>query len=112
MASVAAAATPAPNYVASGNDQATQIVRSYLGSLARGDRATATTYLARGLPSEDFMNATSRIISIRPESSGNQQYKVTADVETSSGEYYITFTLQPGTGGLQITDHDSIPVGR
>ncbi|MBV8374555.1 MAG: hypothetical protein JO302_03515 [Candidatus Eremiobacteraeota bacterium] len=108
---VAAAVTPAPNYIASGSDQAAEIVRSYLGSLARGDRSTATTYLARGLPSEDFMNATSRVLSVRPEGSGNNQYKVTADVQTSTGEYYITFTLQSGPGGLQITDHDSIPVG-
>jgi hypothetical protein len=107
-AMVAAAVTAAPNYVAPGNDQAAQIVRSYLGSLARGDRATATTYLAHGLPSEGFMDASSRILSIRPEGSASQQYKVTADVQTSTGEYYITFTLQPGPGGLQITDHYSI----
>jgi hypothetical protein len=110
-AMVAAAATPAANYVASGSDQAAQIVRAYLGSLARGDRATATTYLARGLPGEGFMDASSRILSLRPESAGGQQYKVTADVQTSTGEYYITFMLHPGPGGLQITDHDSIQVG-
>jgi outer membrane biosynthesis protein TonB len=104
---VAAAATPAPNYVPSGPDQAVAIVRSYLGAIARGDRATATTYLAHGLPSEGFMDANSRIVSIRPEAAGNQ-YKVTADVQTTTGEYYITFTLQQGTGGLQITDHYAI----
>jgi hypothetical protein len=111
-ATVAAAQSPAPNYLASGSDQAVQIVRSYLVSLARGDRPTATTYLAHGLPSEGFVDSSSRILSIRPESSGNQQYKVTADVRTESGEYYITFMLQPGPGGLQITDHDSILVAR
>lgn len=104
---VAAAATPAPNYVSSGTDQAVSIVRSYLGALARGDRATATTYLAHGLPSEGFMDASSRIVSIRPEAAGSQ-YKVSADVQTTTGEYYITFTLQQGTGGLQITDHYAI----
>jgi len=75
--------------------------------LARGDRATATTYLAHGLPSENFVDSSSRILSIRPSAAGNQ-YKVTADVQTSTGEYYITFTLQQGSGGLQITDHYSI----
>jgi hypothetical protein len=105
---VATTSTPVPNYVAPSSDQAGQIVRSYLGSLVRGDRATATTYLAHGLPNEAFMDAGSRIISIRPESSANQQYKVTADVQTSTGEYYITFLLQPGPGGLQITDHYAI----
>ena len=82
-------------------------MRSYLGALARGDRATATTYLAHGLPSEGFMDSNARIISVRPESAGSQ-YKVSADVQTSTGEYFITFTLQQGTGGLQITDHYAI----
>lgn len=104
----ATTSTPVPNYVPPSSDQAAQIVRSYLGSLVRGDRATATTYLAHGLPNEAFMDASSRIISIRPESSASQQYKVTADVQTSTGEYYITFMLQPGPGGLQITDHYAI----
>jgi hypothetical protein len=82
-------------------------VRSYLGALARGDRATATSYLAHGVPNEGFMNAGSHIEAIRSASSGTQ-YTVTADVQTSTGEYYITFTLAPGPGGLQITDHYSI----
>jgi hypothetical protein len=107
MPAVAAATTPAPNYVSAGADQAVWIVRSYLGAIARGDRATATTYLAHGLPSEGFMDSNSRILSLRPESAGGQ-YKVTADVQTSTGEYYITFTLAEGTGGLQITDHYAI----
>lgn len=104
---MASATTPAPNYVSSGPDQAATIVRSYLGALARGDRATATSYLAHGLPSEGFMDANSRILSVRPESTASP-YKVSADVQTSTGEYYITFTLQEGTGGLQITDHYAI----
>jgi hypothetical protein len=104
---VASAASPASNYVPAGPDQAATIVRSYLGALARGDRATATSYLAHGLPSEGFMDANSRIVSVRSESSASP-YKVSADVQTSTGEYYITFTLQQGTGGLQITDHYAI----
>ncbi|MBV8154343.1 MAG: hypothetical protein JO029_04485 [Candidatus Eremiobacteraeota bacterium] len=104
---VAAANTPAPNFVSSGGDQASTVVRSYLGALARGDRATATTYLAHGLPSENFMDASSRILYVRSQPAGNQ-YHVSADVQTSTGEYYITFTLQQGTGGLQITDHTAI----
>jgi hypothetical protein len=106
-AAVAAANTPAPNFGASSSDQAATVVRSYLGALARGDRATATTYLAHGLPSENFMDAGARILSVRSEPAGNQ-YKVSADVQTSSGEYYVTFTLAQGTGGLQITDHYAI----
>ncbi len=103
----AAAATPAPNYVAPGPDQAAGIVRSYLGALARGDRATATSYLARGLPGETFMDSSARVVSVRPSTLGSQ-YKVIADVQTSNGQYAVTFVLEPGTGGLQIVDHYSI----
>jgi hypothetical protein len=82
-------------------------VRSYLGALARGDRATATSYLASGLPGETFMNPDSRIVALHSVQTGTQ-YRVTADVRSSTGEYYVTFTLEPGAGGLQITDHYSI----
>lgn len=84
-------------------------MRSYLGALARGDRATATSYLARGLPGEVFMDPSARIVSVRSTSDA-APYHVSADVETTTGEYYLTFTLEPGQGGLQITDHYSIKV--
>lgn len=105
----AAAATPAPNYVAAGSEQAEDIVRSYLGALARGDRATATSYLARGLPGEVFMDQSARILSVRT-ASGGAPYHVSADVQTATGQYYLDFTLEPGQGGLQITDHYAIKV--
>lgn len=54
------------------------------------------------------MSSGSRIASIRSASVGPNTYKVTADVETASGEYYVTFTLEPGPAGLQITDHYAI----
>ncbi len=54
------------------------------------------------------MNSGSRIESIRSANVGSQQYQVTADVQTTSGEYYVTFTVQQGPIGLQITDHYSI----
>ena len=104
----AAAITPAPNYVAPGTSQAAGIVRSYLGALARGDRATATSYLASGLPGETFMSSDARIVSVHSLQTTGSQYRVTADVRASTGEYYVTFTLEPGTGGLQIVDHYSI----
>jgi hypothetical protein len=109
----APALTPTPKTVAAlppvtSGDRAAAVVRSYLEALARGDRATAATYLAHGLPTETFMNSGSRIESIRSSSNGAQQYQVTADVQTSSGEYYVTFTVEGSPGGLQITDHYSI----
>jgi outer membrane biosynthesis protein TonB len=104
-----AVATPTPAVVAAtGVDQATGVVRSYLGALARGDRTAAAGYLAHGAPNENFMDSSAHIESIRSASNGGQQYTVTADVQTSSGEYYITFTVAPGPGGMQITDHYSI----
>ena len=97
----AAAATPVAGDPAG-------VVRAYLGALARGDRQTAAGYLSTGAPTESFMTAGSRIAAIRSTAVGAQQYRVTADVQTSSGEYYVTFTLAPGPGGLQITDHYAI----
>lgn len=106
---IAAVPLPAASPAAlSGEDRATSLVRSYLDALARGDRATAASYLARGSPSETFMSRNAHIESIRSASLGAQQYKVTADVQTVGGEYYVTFTVQSGPGGLQITDHYSI----
>lgn len=80
-------------------------MRSYLGALARGDRTTAASYLATGLPSETFMNGNARIQSIRASNVGPQRYQVTADVMTSGGEYYETFTVEQGASGLQIVEH-------
>jgi len=54
------------------------------------------------------MNSGARIASIRTAAGGAQQYTVTADVQTSSGEYYTTFTVEQGPIGLQITDHYTI----
>jgi hypothetical protein len=100
-------ARAAPAVVA-GDDRAAGVVRSYLEALARGDRSAAAGFLASGAPSETFMNAGSRIESIHSANVGAEQYKVTADVQTGSGEYYVTFTLVAGPGGLQITDHYAI----
>lgn len=91
-----------------GSDRAATVVRSYLDALARGDRTSAGAYLAHGSPSETFMSQDARIESIHSANVGPQQYQVTADVQTSTGEYYITFNLEQGPAGLLITDHYSI----
>jgi hypothetical protein len=105
-----AAAMPSatPTISVSGDDRAVGVVRSYLEALARGDRSTAASYLANGAPSETFMTSGSRIETIRAANVGPQQYHVTADVETASGEYFATFTVEQGPIGLQITDHYAI----
>lgn len=54
------------------------------------------------------MDSSARILSITPEAPSGKQYHVAADVQTANGEYYITFTLQQTSGGLQITDHTAI----
>ena len=80
-------------------------MRSYLQALARGDRATAATYLERGPPNESFMANDAHIESIHSMAMGEEEYRVTADVQTAAGEYYLTFTVEESGGGLQITDH-------
>jgi hypothetical protein len=99
-------ASAAPATVA--GDRATSLVRSYLGALASGDKTRAASYLAHGTPTETFMTSDSHIESVRSANVGAQQYQVTADVQTTSGEYYVTFTVEQGPTGLQITDHYSI----
>jgi len=109
VAPTSAAQVPAkPIQAVTSDDRASAIVRAYLNALARGDRSTAAGYLARGTPSEVFMNTGARIESIRSANVGSEQYKVTADVQTGNGEYYVTFTVEPGPAGLQITDHYAI----
>jgi hypothetical protein len=103
-----AATASATQAIAATDDRAASLVRSYLNALAGGDKARAATYLARGTPTETFMTSDSHIESIRSASVGSQQYQVTADIQTSSGEYYVTFTVGEGPMGLQITDHYSI----
>ncbi|MGA8797521.1 MAG: hypothetical protein WB526_10735 [Candidatus Cybelea sp.] len=102
-----AVATPVPAAPpkAAAGDPAASLVRSYLEALARGDRATASTYLASGSASETFMSGESQIESIRSTPQSNSNYLVTADVKSGGVEYYATFTVAPGPGGLQITDH-------
>jgi hypothetical protein len=103
VAAMPAAASTAASVA--GADPAAALVRSYLQALARGDLATATSYLAHGTPSETFMNSGSHIESIRSASVGAQRYQVTADVQNANGEYYVTCTVEPGPAGLQITEH-------
>ncbi|MBV8531846.1 MAG: hypothetical protein JO104_11045, partial [Candidatus Eremiobacteraeota bacterium] len=105
-------AAPAParttavrTVAANGDTQAAAVVRSYLEALARGDSAAAGAYLAHGTPNESFMKAGAHIESISSANVGPQQYRVGADVQTSVGEYYVTFTVERGPSGLQITDH-------
>jgi hypothetical protein len=110
LPSAAASATPTvvSNAIVAGDDRATSVVRAYLDALAHGDRTAAASYLATGTPSETFMNTDSRIESIRSSNVGPQEYRVTADVQTGSGEYYITFTVEQNPSGFEITDHYSI----
>jgi hypothetical protein len=106
---VATPVTPRP-VVASkpAEDRASALVRQYLVALAGNDRAAASAYLARGTPTETFMADDAHIESIRSVKAGPQQYRVGADVQTTSGEYYVTFTVEAGPGGLQITDHYTV----
>ncbi|HEX3457010.1 MAG TPA: hypothetical protein VHR97_03565 [Candidatus Baltobacteraceae bacterium] len=83
-------------------------MRSYLSALARGDRSSAESYLAHGSPTESFMNSAAHVDSVRVATVGAQQYQVTAAVQSGGGEYYVTFTVGPGTNGLVITDHYTV----
>jgi hypothetical protein len=107
----ASVATPTPVLITGANsaDHAAAIVRAYIGSLARGDSATAAGYLASGLPTESFINpnVTVNVADLRTGRTGDGGYAVTAQIVTSKGTYLTSFTLRMGTYGMQITDHSA-----
>lgn len=84
---------------------AASIVRSYIGALANGQESFAAGYLSRGLPTESFISAGSRITSIQSTQTGDGVFLVTAVIETAGGTYNESFTLKSSPTGLQITDH-------
>lgn len=90
--------------------RAEAVVRSYLSALSRGDTGTARTFLANGsMPTESsFMDASAHIDSLHETKNADGTYAVAADVTTSKGEYYITFTVQVGPDSGTITDHTAI----
>lgn len=102
--------TPAPTgtptkAILTAGDQATTVVRSYLAAMTQGDREAASAYLATGQPTESFLNSSTAVESVRSEALSGARYRVTADVRSGGTEYYETFMVETGPGGLQITDH-------
>lgn len=73
--------------------------------MQQGDKQAAGAYLAGGEPTEAFLNSSTTVGTIRSEALTSSRYRVTADMHSSGTEYYETFTVEPGPGGLQITDH-------
>lgn len=113
---VTAAPSPTPNATAtpvlitgaSTRQHAAAIVRAYINALADGEPATATGYLANGIPTESFLNpnVAVRITNLGAEPNGDGSYEITAQIQTSKGNYLETFTVKPGPYGLQITSHN------
>lgn len=97
-----------PKVPTSGDAGASAVVRAYLGALQRGDESTAASYLTKGLPTEKFMTASAHVNSVDAAKNADGSYTVTADVTTPSGEYFSTFTVEPGPFGMQIGDHYTI----
>ena len=87
-------------------------MRAYLAAVLRGDEATATGYLSRGLPNESFYTGASKITDIETRHHADGSYTVAVDMTSPTGEYYETFKLVEGPGGLglQIADHYAIKV--
>ena len=71
-------------------------MRAYIESLRDGNPAQAATYLGNGSPDETFIDSTTRIVSISESANGDGSYKVSADMQTSKGEYYETFIVASG----------------
>jgi cytoskeletal protein RodZ len=91
------------------SDRAAAVVRLYLDALAHGRTAEARSYLASGEPTESsFMDASANVTSLRTTQNADGTFKVDADLNTSNGEYYITFAVQVSPGGAVIIDHTAI----
>ncbi len=115
-----ATATPPPNIAAptatavlitgaNSPEHAASIVNAYIAALARGDSSTAAGYLASGLPTETFINpnVTVNVSDLRTSRNSDGSYNVTAQVVTSKGTYFTSFTLRVGPYGMQITEHSA-----
>jgi len=107
-------ATAAPVLITGANSarHAAAIVNAYIAALARGDSATATDYLASGLPTESFINPNVSVTVNGLHASRNTDgsYNVSAEVVTSKGTYLATFTLKMGAYGMQITGHNAMHI--
>lgn len=98
--------TPAP--AAEPANPAAGVVRSYLETIRRGNFAGAAQYLANGDPNETFIEASSRIQNVSSRRNEDGSYHVTADVTTSRGTYFLTFTVESTDLGQRITEHTAI----
>ena len=90
-------------------------MRTYLSALINGDEPAASAALGRsgqtgGLSEERFLDAQSRVTSVVATPNANGTYKVEAEIVTSKGTYYDTFTVDHGPNGYVITDHFFIKV--
>ncbi len=108
---VVAAPTSTPVLITGSNsaEHASAIVRAYVASLARGDSSTAAGYLASGLPTESFINpnVSVNVADLRTTRNNDGSYAVTAQIVTSKGTYFASFTLRAGAYGMQITEHSA-----
>jgi hypothetical protein len=105
----APSATPVLITGANTAEHAASIVNAYIAALARGDSSTATGYLANGLPTETFINpnVTVNVSDMRTNRNSDGSYNVTAQITTSKGTYFESFTLRMGAYGMQITEHSA-----
>ena len=83
---------------------AADVVRGYIEALRRGDPQSAAQYLGNGSPDESFIDPQTRIESITSTPNSDGSYKVEADMRTSKGEFYETFTVAQTQTGNRILD--------
>ncbi len=83
-------------------------VRSYVQALRRGDPQAAATYLANGVPDEDFIDAGTRIVSLTTTRNADGSYKVAVDMQTAKGEYFETFVVAADSGAPRILEKTAI----
>ncbi len=91
---------------------AASVVRVYLGSVARGDRASAAAELASppsgSLPEESIVDASTEIRRVNVHGTAADVVTVDVDVHTATGTYAAQYTVKKSPTGAALITGQSI----
>jgi hypothetical protein len=91
---------------------AASVVRVYLGSVSRGDRASAAAELASppagSLPEESVVDASTAIRSVTVHGTTGDVVTVDVDLHTATGSYAAQYTVKKSPTGAALITGQSI----
>ncbi|PZR56682.1 MAG: hypothetical protein DLM50_07570 [Candidatus Meridianibacter frigidus] len=97
------------------SESASNLARTYLTALMRGDRRSAAAALGQSpetssLDESQFLDSSARITSVHTLPNGDGSYKVESEVTASKGTYFVTMQVSHVGDGYVITDHHAIRI--